>query len=69
MNDQSHSNLLPSIAAQILSGMLANPHIYSMLSDEGASGEQERILRHAALEMAQAIINDAEQRNNSAESP
>ncbi len=69
MNDQSHSNLLPSIAAQILGGMLANPHIYSMLSDEGASGEQERILRHAALDMAQALINEAEQRNNSAESP
>ena len=62
MNDTSKSHLLPSIAAQILGGMLANPHIYSMFSDEGASGEQERILRHTALEMAEALIYEAEQR-------
>lgn len=56
------SERLSSLAAQILSGMIANPHIYSMVSDEGASGEQEKILRHTALEMASALITSAESR-------
>ena len=50
--------------------MLSVPHeskkryIYSMMSDEGASGEQEKILRHTALEMAEALIMNAEKREN-----
>ena len=56
--------LLVSMAAQLLGGMLANPHIYSMVSDEGASGEQEKILRHIALEMAESLIKEAENRGN-----
>ena len=63
MNKQQYADNLSSLAAQILSGMIANPHIYSMMSDEGASGEQERILRHTALEMAEALIMDAEKRD------
>lgn len=34
-----------------------------MVSDGGASGEQERILRRTALEMSEALINEAEQRS------
>ncbi len=62
MNQPRNSEVLSSLAAQILSGMMANPHVYSMVSDEGASGEQEKILRHTALEMAEALITDAESR-------
>ncbi len=64
MNKSRNSEVLSSLAAQILSGMIANPHIYSMVSDEGASGEQERILRHTALEIAEALITDVENREN-----
>ncbi len=35
MNQPRNSEVLSSLAAQILSGMIANPHIYSMVSDEG----------------------------------
>ncbi|MDJ0598316.1 MAG: hypothetical protein QNJ37_05695 [Crocosphaera sp.] len=62
MDKQRDTEHLSSLAAQILSGMMANPHIYSMVSDEGALGEQEKILRHTALEMAEALIMDAEKR-------
>ena len=64
MNKSRNSEVVSSLAAQILSGMIANPHIYSMVSDEGASGEQERILRHTALEIAEALITDVENREN-----
>ena len=50
MNDQSHSNLLPSIAAQILGGMLANPHVYSMLSlDSLALCDHVSAIRQSSL--------------------
>ncbi len=65
MNDTQNSQTLITIAAQLLSGMLANPHIYPMVSDEGATGEQEIILRHHAMEMAQALINDLQKREKS----
>lgn len=58
MNNAQDSQTLIATATQLLAGMLANPHIYSMVSDEGALGKQEVILRHNALEMAQALIND-----------
>ncbi|EAZ91864.1 hypothetical protein [Crocosphaera chwakensis] len=63
MSKRRNSEVLSSLAAQVLSGMIANPHIYSMVSDEGASGEQEKILRHTALEIAEALIIDAENRD------
>lgn len=46
-----------SIAAQILAGMLGNPHIYATLSDEGANGQQEQELILVAIEMAESLIN------------
>lgn len=64
MNQPRNSEVLSSLAAQILGGMIANPHIYSMVSDEGVSRKQERILRHTALEIAEALISDAENREN-----
>ncbi|MGK7924324.1 MAG: hypothetical protein AB4290_03550 [Spirulina sp.] len=63
MNNEQDSQLLISITAQLLQGMLSNPHIYSMVSDEGASGEQERILRQVALEMAENLITTVKQRH------
>lgn len=64
MDDQQNSQTLLSVTTQLLAGMLANPHIYSMISDEGASGEQEIILRKIALETAQALITDVEEQEN-----
>ena len=48
------------IAAQLLSGMLANPHIYASLSDEGGKGQQEQNLIAIAVEMAEKLIGKVE---------
>ncbi|HEY9663910.1 MAG TPA: hypothetical protein V6C65_36130 [Allocoleopsis sp.] len=48
------------LAAQILSGLLANPHIYASVSDEGAHGQQEQLLTRMAIEMAEALIATVE---------
>jgi hypothetical protein len=44
------------IAAQLLSAMLANPHIYASVSDEGAQGRQEQELVVMAIAMAESLI-------------
>ena len=51
---------IKQIAAHLLAGMLANPHIYPTISDEGASGSQEQELRLVAMEMAIKLIADVE---------
>ena len=51
------------IAAQILSGMLANPHVYARVSDEGALGQQEQELKLIAVEMALQLIAEVEKRS------
>jgi hypothetical protein len=48
------------IATQILSGMLANPHVYPMVSDELGRGQQEQDLIIAAIEMAESLITKVE---------
>lgn len=53
---------LKQVAAQLLSGMLANPHIYANMSDEGAAGQQEQKLMLIAIEMAENLIAKAEER-------
>ncbi|MGF1485861.1 MAG: hypothetical protein ACFBSE_01985 [Prochloraceae cyanobacterium] len=63
MNNEKVSEV-KQIAAQILAGMLANPHIYPNVSDEGASGQQEQKLKIIAIEMAMQLIADAEKKNN-----
>lgn len=44
------------IAAQLLSAMLANPHIYASVSDDGAQGQQEQELVMMAIAMAENLI-------------
>ncbi len=44
------------IAAQILSGLLSNPHIYASVSDEGAKGTQEQELMLMAIGMARDLV-------------
>jgi len=63
MNNEKVSEV-KQIAAQILAGMLANPHIYANVSDEGASGQQEQKLKIIAIEMAMQLIADAEKKNH-----
>ena len=48
------------IASQLLAGMLANPHIYSIVSDEEGIGQQERILLSKAISMANALVEQVE---------
>lgn len=50
-------------ASQILAGMLANPHIYPKVSDEGARGQQEQELVVVAVEMAKKLLETVEQTN------
>ena len=55
---------LKQIASQLLAGMLANPHIYAALSEEGSTGRQEQTLLLMAIEMAESLIEKAESRNH-----
>lgn len=55
---------LKQIASELLAGMLANPHIYANTSDEGATGQQEKKLIIIAIEMAENLINEVENRLN-----
>ena len=59
MNSRNHE--VTTIAAQLLAGMLANPHIYAKVSDEGAQGRQEQELLRIALELAGDLIAKAEE--------
>lgn len=47
---------IKQIAAQILSSLLANPHIYSAVSDEGGHGRQEQELIAIAIDIARCLI-------------
>ncbi|MDJ0737441.1 MAG: hypothetical protein QNJ47_25805 [Nostocaceae cyanobacterium] len=51
---------IKQIAAQLLAGMLANPHIYPMISDEMARGQKEQDLMVLAVEMAEGLIDKVE---------
>ncbi len=42
--------------------MLANPHIYPAISDEGGKGQQEQELIVIAIEMAESLIAKAHKR-------
>lgn len=51
-----HRDLVKPMAAQLLSAMLANPHIYASTSDEGAQGQQEQRLLMTAIDLAASLI-------------
>jgi hypothetical protein len=57
---ESQAGEVKQIAAQLLAGMLANPHIYPAISDEGGKGQQEQELIVIAIEMAESLITKAE---------
>lgn len=48
------------VATQLLAGMLANPHVYPMISDELVRGQREQDLIIAAVEMAESLITKVE---------
>ncbi|MCU0536608.1 MAG: hypothetical protein MUD14_22195 [Hydrococcus sp. Prado102] len=54
------TNEIKQIATQLLAGMLANPHIYFNISDEGSNGQQEQVLITIAIDMAQSLIEKIE---------
>jgi hypothetical protein len=56
---------IKQISAQLLAGMLANPHLYPQISDEEARGHQEKILTGLAVELAEALIKTVEDRPRS----
>ena len=52
----STNDVTKQIAAQLLSAMLSNPHIYASVSDDGAQGQQEQKLVMMAIELAENLI-------------
>lgn len=64
---ESAKSEVKQLASQILSGMLANPHVYSMVSDELGRGQQEQNLITAAIEMAEILITQVENNQNQKE--
>ena len=61
----SNPNDIKQMATQLLAGMLANPHIYQTLSDEGARGQTEQTLQLIAIEMAEGLIEKVDRRTES----
>jgi hypothetical protein len=59
---ETETNEVKQIAAQLLAGMLANPHVYASVSDEMGNGQQERDLVVVALRIAETLIEKAETR-------
>ena len=53
---RTQTNEIKQVATRLLSGMLANPHIYSTISDELGRGRQEQDLIVTAIEMAETLI-------------
>ena len=49
------------IATKLLSGMVANPHIYTVVSDEEGRGHQEQLLILNAVRMAEQLIDRVQQ--------
>lgn len=47
---------IKEIATQLLAGMLANPHLYTVISDEEGRGQQERLLVSSAITMAESLL-------------
>ena len=48
------------IATQLLSGMVANPRLYTMVTDEEGRGHQEQLLILNAIRMAEALVDRIE---------
>ncbi|MEO0534741.1 MAG: hypothetical protein AAF215_12860 [Cyanobacteria bacterium P01_A01_bin.123] len=48
------------IASTLLAGMLANPHIYSLVSEDEGIGQQEKILLSKAIAMAEKLVDQVE---------
>lgn len=57
------------IATQLLAGMLANPHIYSMVSEEAGIGQQEHILLSKAIQIAETLVQEIENSNEGSSRP
>ena len=49
---ESRDKDIERISAQLLAGMLANPHIYPAIADDEGMGQQENILISKAVTMA-----------------
>ncbi|NEP15896.1 MAG: hypothetical protein F6J97_03215 [Leptolyngbya sp. SIO4C1] len=50
------------VAAHLLAGLLANPHIYSQISDDAAKGQQEQFLTVLAIDLAESMIRKVNER-------
>jgi hypothetical protein len=63
-----NNNELKQISAQLLAGMLANPHIYTTAGDEEVRGQREQTLTLAAIELAEMLIQKVDHRQFSTKS-
>ncbi len=55
---------LQQLSAQLLAGLLANPHVYPSVSDERADGRQEQELILLAIELAEQLVKKVERRGS-----
>jgi hypothetical protein len=53
------------IASQQLAAMLANPHIYPNISDDGIHGQREQTLIVLAIEIAEDLIKKVDSKSQS----
>ena len=60
----SNQSELQQLAAQLLTGLLANPHVYPSISDERSTGQQEQELILMAIEMAEQLMQKVATRSN-----
>ncbi|HEY9728881.1 MAG TPA: hypothetical protein V6D50_20725 [Chroococcales cyanobacterium] len=59
----SNATKVKQIASQRLAAMLANPHIYPNVSDDGIQVQCEQTLILLAIEMAEGLIEKAKYRS------
>lgn len=45
------------VATKLLAGMVSNPHLYTVVSDEEGRGHQEQLLVLNAVRMAEALVD------------
>jgi hypothetical protein len=59
---------LKQISAQLLAGMLANPHIYTSATDEEVRSQREQTLVMEVIELAEMLVHKVDHRQPPAES-
>lgn len=52
------------VAARLLAGLLANPHIYTQISEGAVEGQQEQRLITLSIDLAEGLIRKVQNRSS-----